>query len=157
MKYLILLFLSSTTYGLTYGQQLSVRKSNTSTGLALSVPLNTASKGSLMMAFVKEHDRNLTYFNYVEKIQLKRLSIYGGVGVHLGNRQTLNWKRDANTIFLAGACAVGGVQYSVHNFFIGADIMPRVDVPLFGGCEMHRYCGESSIGSVNFSIGLNLK
>lgn len=139
-------------------QQISFRQSATSTAVSLSAPLHTATNGSLMVTIAKEPDRNLTYFNYVETlIKLKNFSVYGGAGLQMGSRQTLSWKRDANTIFLAGVCAVGGVQYKFNNVFVGADLMPRVDIPVFGGCEEHRYCSESRIGSVNFSIGLNLK
>lgn len=154
-KIAILLILISCKAG---AQQISFRKSNTSTAVSLSVPLHTATNGSLMVTIAKEPDRNLTYFNYVEKlINWKGMSVYGGAGIQMGSRQTLSWKRDANSIFLAGVCAIGGIQYSFNNMFIGADIMPRVDIPVFGGCEEHRYCSESRVGSVNFSIGLNLK
>jgi hypothetical protein len=146
---LIILFLFSTAHG-----QIAVRKSTTSTGMSLTIPVPTQSKGSLMWVVAKEQDRNLTYLNYIEKIQVKNFSLYGGAGIHLGSRQTLNWKQDANSIFLAGFSAVGGIAYQFNRFFVGMDIMPRVDLPVFGGCEMHRYCSEAKLNSVNFTIGI---
>ena len=146
---LILILLVQTAHA-----QISIRKSSSSTGMALTIPVNTQSKGSLMWVVAKEHDRNLTYLNYIETIKFKNFSLYGGAGIHLGSRQTINYDRDANSIFLAGVSAVGGISYSLNKFFIGVDIMPRVDAPFFGGCEMHKYCSESTLNSVNFTIGI---
>lgn len=151
MRLLILVLLSSTAYG-----QMSIRKGHQSTGLSITIPVSTAYKGSLIWTISKEHDRNLTYLNYTESIRIKNLSLTGGAGIHLGSRQTLNWKQDANSIFLAGFSAYGSITYQLNSLIIGADIIPRVDLPIFGGCEMHKYCSESTINSINFTIGLKL-
>lgn len=146
---ILFLFLSLTTQG----QHISYRQSTTSKGISMSVPLKT---GSLFCVISKETDRNLTYVNYVEESTIGKLSFYYGAGLHFGSRQTLNWKKDANSIFLAGATCIGGVKFTYNNLFISADLTPRVDFPFFGGCEMHRYCSEHKLGSVNFSLGLKL-
>lgn len=154
MKNILILLIISTS---GYSQHIAYRQSSSSYGVSMSIPLNTQSKGSLFMIMQKERTQNVAMVNYVEGFNLWKFNIFVGAGVHIGNRQAMNWKRDGNTIFLAGVCAIGGIKYTYNNVFISADITPRVDLPLFGGCEMHRYCGESSVGSVNFSIGLNLK
>jgi hypothetical protein len=153
---IILLIIVSNT---SLGQHIGVRYSTQSKGISMSVPVGTLSKGSIMATFAGEGDRRLAYFHYTEKLKItKNLYGFGGAGIHMGAREVLSFKRDANTIFLAGFTGVLGVKYNVkETFYIAADVMPRTDIPLFGGCEEHKYCNESSFGSINFSIGINLK
>lgn len=152
----LLLIISSTSFG----QHVGVRYSPQSTGISMSVPVGTVSKGSIMAVFAKEDDRMLGYFHYTEKLKVtKNLYAYGGAGIHMGAREVLAFKRDANTIFLAGFTGVIGMKYNIKELvYVSADIMPRMDLPLFGGCiEHNKYCKESSFGGINFSIGINLK
>lgn len=143
-----------------FGQHVGVRYSPQSTGISMSVPVGTVSRGSIMAVFAKEGDRRLGYFHYIEKLKVtKNLYAYGGAGIHMGAREVLSFKKDANTIFLAGFTGVIGMKYNIKELvYVSADIMPRMDLPLFGGCiEHNKYCKESSFGGINFSIGINLK
>lgn len=151
----LLLIISSTSFG----QHIGVRYSPQSKGITMSVPVGTVSKGSIMAVFAKEGDRMLGYFHYTEKLKItKNLYGYGGAGIHMGAREVLSFKRDANTIFLAGFTGVLGIKYNIkESIYISSDIMPRTDIPIFGGCMEHEHCKESSFGGINFSIGINLK
>lgn len=142
-----------------YSQRMGVKYSSAGASLMMSVPVNTATNGNIMLTVGKEHDRRLGYVQYIESFKInKLLSLYYGIGVHFGNRQTLNYKRDGNTTFLAGPSAIGGIRLNVNKtLFISTDVMPRTDIPIFGGCEEHRYCSESTIGAVNLSVGISLK
>lgn len=150
---LILIFLFKTASA----QHIAYRQSATSKGISMSIPLNTQTKGSLHCIISKEHDRNISYVNYVEKVNLNNFYLYAGAGIHFGNMQTMNYKRDAGSIFLAGPCGIVGAYYQFNNIFIGADMVPRMDAPFFGGCMEHEYCKEATLGSVNFTIGIKLK
>jgi hypothetical protein len=135
---------------ISIGQSISVRCSKTSQSLAIT------NKNVIIQAG-KSQDRNLISGMYVEDIaHYKNFSFYGGAGIHAGVRYELNWKRDGNTIFLAGVTGIVGIRYNLKGFFIGADINPRTDIPIFGGCVEHKYCSEDYFGGVNLSIGVKL-
>lgn len=167
MKKLILSMLLMAT-SFVYGQSIGLRYSAQASGISMSVPLQlrgAITKGSVSASLMREGDRNIIYFHYSEKLNqfvklnlIKNLYTFVGAGLHMGVRETTSYKGDANTIFLAGATAVVGVKYDIKDVvYISADMMPRFDFPFFGGCEMHKKCGEMKIGAVNFSIGVNLK
>lgn len=152
----------------SYGQHFGLRYSTNSYGISMSVPFklkNAVTQGNISGSFMKEKDRMITYLHYTEKlnqfakfISIKNLESYGGFGLHMGNRQVLSYKKDAYSIFLAGATAVLGIKYNVKKVaYVSVDVMPRVDFPFLGGCEMHKHCGEATIGNVNLSLGINLK
>lgn len=149
----LLTFLSITCFS----QKFSFRYSfNDLKALGLSVPLNNVTHGSLMMVFSSEDDRQLVYCHYSERTKVSNnLYLYGGAGIHLGSRQVLRYKMDAHSIFLSGATATVGFEYNFGRVFLAADVMPRVDFPFFGGCEMHKHCGEATFGSLNLSTGIN--
>lgn len=163
-----LIILLTLISSVSFGQHVGVRYSPQSTGISMSVPLQlkgAINKGVVSAAFMQEGDRRLVYLHYTEKLDqfiklnlIKNLHGFGGVGLHIGAREVLSYKKDAQTIFLAGATAVVGLKYNIKEVvYISADMMPRVDFPFFGGCDMHKHCGDMKIGSVNFSIGINLK
>lgn len=120
-------------------------------GLQMFVP---AAKGEMSLIFSKESNRKLVYAHYSESIKFKNFALFGGAGIHAGACQTLRFKQDAETIFLAGVTAIGGIRYSYKKIMLQADMLPRTDLPLFGGCMEHRYCSESDM---NFSLSLNIK
>jgi hypothetical protein len=142
-----------------FGQSFSYRKSTEATGIRLAIPVNTHTKGDVSLILTKEGDRNLAYIHYIENLNVfKGFDLYGGAGIHLGTRYIMNWKQDGNTIFLLGGTLILGAKYTIgKTVFIAADITPRVDLPLFGDCYLHRNCGQQYVGNVNFSIGINLK
>ena len=149
MKQLFILILMSQS-AISNGQSLSVRYSNQSQFLAIQ-------QGQVMIQAGKSKDRNLLSGMYVEDIATyKNFSLYGGAGTHAGVRYELNWKQDGNTIFLAGVTGILGIRYDYRGIFIGADINPRTDIPIFGGCHEHKYCSEDYFGGVNLSIGVKL-
>ena len=143
----------------SFSQQFSIRHSSSSNGMMISCPVNTITKGNINVILAKEGHRHLAYIHYTEKMKLtKWMYAYGGAGVHVGTRNVINYDRDGYTIFLAGATAIGGIKINITpSLFTSADITPRVDFPFFGGCEMHKHCGQAQVGNINFSIGVNLK
>lgn len=121
-------------------------------GIQMYVPMI---KGSLSLTLTKEKDRHLSYIHYSESIKLKSFEFFGGAGIHLGARNVLSFKEDSRSIFLAGFTAIGGIRYTYKRIILQTDITPRTDLPLFGGCFMHKYCKESAI-PYSFSVNIKL-
>ena len=149
MKPILFLILMSQS-AISNAQSLSVCCSKTAQSLAIT-------QNHLMVQVGKSKDRNLVSGMYVEDLaNYKNFFLYAGVGIHAGVRYELNWKQDGNTIFLAGVTGILGMRYDFKGLFIGADINPRTDIPVFGGCVEHKYCSEDYFGGVSLSIGVKL-
>lgn len=110
--------------------------------------------GNVAIHLTREGNHDLMYVFYRESINLKSLELYAGVGVHIGPRYSQNYKGDGSTAFLAGSACLFGTRYWFNKVGIGAEILPRVDFPFFGGCEMHKHCGEQAAHS---SLTLSIK
>lgn len=120
-------------------------------GIQMYVP---AINGSLSLTLTKEADRKLAYVHYSESIKLNNFELFGGAGIHAGARNILRFKQDAQSIFLAGFSAIGGMRYTLKRFVFQVDVTPRTDLPVFGGCMEHEYCKESALP---YSASLNIK
>ena len=147
----LLTFILISQCAISSGQSLAIRYAATSQTLVLK-------QNNLMFSAGQSKDRNLISGMYVEDIATyKNFSLYGGAGIHAGVRYELNWKQDGNTIFLAGVTGILGIRYDYRGIFIGADINPRTDLPVFGGCVEHKYCSEDYFGGVGLTMGVKLK
>ena len=113
-----------------------------------------AINGQISMTLTKEQDRKLAYFHYSESIKLNNFELFGGVGIQAGARNVLRFKRDAESIFLAGFSAIGGMRYTLKRVIFQVDVTPRTDLPVFGGCMEHEYCKESALP---YSASINIK
>lgn len=143
MKHLILFLLP-----LSLNAQYAGIRTN---GVQMYVP---ASSGLVSLTLTKEHDRKLAYVHYSEFIKLNNFELFGGAGIHAGARLVTRFKQDAQSIFLAGFSAIGGMRYTLKRVVFQVDVTPRTDLPVFGGCMMHEYCKESALP---YSASLNIK